>query len=329
MLRSIITVLFMLFYFLSWTQGVMGAEMLKSYEYPYLEIEVWLWREGPSKPYILFDWGDNTGLDTIELYGVHPLDTGIVVDSYYTFHEYDTTGVFILGFQDSFLVPGIKNITNSSTRILSHYDTVSFVTEQALNSSPRFISQPAYFSVRENGTLAHTIYVQDDDLLIDDYVAYWHPYPAEGYSEPLASNGFYVVESLMVWDRPIETGRYALGMNIRETRNDVFQTSTLRSMLIDVSEDFIVSSNEMGIQQLLALYPNPTSANATLEYGGLSGQTHLQITNPQGQLLLQRVLNGTAQLQRKTIDVSTWPAGIYWIELRNAQGQVTKKLVVE
>lgn len=52
-------------------------------------------------------------------------------------------------------------------------------------------------------------------------------------------------------------------------------------------------------------------------------------SNTQDQFMLRKALNGAAQLQRETIDVSTWPAAVYFLELAGEEGKVVRKLVVE
>ena len=71
-----------------------------------------------------------------------------------------------------------------------------------------------------------------------------------------------------------------------------------------------------------SFYPNPVSKNLILE---CPTQTILEITNEQGQLIKSFTTNGNST----NLDVSAFPAGIYFISSKTNNGIKTKKFVKE
>jgi hypothetical protein len=100
--------------------------------------------------------------------------------------------------------------------------------------------------------------------------------------------------------------------------NDVLLTNTVENR----KGCPVTSVETIGIQQHVALFPNPTSGMLTIQTGNQQFAT-LAITNAIGQELLQQSMVRNEQ----TIDVSSLPAGIYYLTLRGNEGTEVRKFV--
>jgi hypothetical protein len=195
------------------------------------------------------------------------------------------------------------------------------------------------YSINENNELRLKMRGYDPDG--DGTVGYWEStwlnfLYGHGEIELLAppdNFSFNPYTGDFIWRNPPGPGRYLLGFDLVGVTADLQNPNNRfsRYLIIELTEeDFMLNTRTRAVAATeLKIHPNPTTTTTTLEYGGLNGEIYLKAINAQGQIMLQKTLNGTAQIQREVIDVSTWPAGVYWIELSNEQGQVTKKLVVE
>lgn len=80
----------------------------------------------------------------------------------------------------------------------------------------------------------------------------------------------------------------------------------------------------------LHLFPNPTSAELTIDIEGFTGDDlSLAIKNAQGatlQMRRQDMQSGHVTLQT---DLSGFSKGIYWVELAGADGIVRRKVIVQ
>jgi hypothetical protein len=79
----------------------------------------------------------------------------------------------------------------------------------------------------------------------------------------------------------------------------------------------------------LRIYPNPTSGNLITEMDGYAGgKMVVTVKNAQGSTLQTRHLElpaGTASFQT---NLSSFPNGIYWLDLSTEKGAVQRKVVV-
>lgn len=88
-----------------------------------------------------------------------------------------------------------------------------------------------------------------------------------------------------------------------------------------------LSSNELTDLKELKLMPNPVSN--TLSVKGLFSKAknlNIEIFNPIGQKVYENKLNSALEL-REDIDMSQLPPGIYYLNLSDGSGQVSKKIV--
>ena len=79
------------------------------------------------------------------------------------------------------------------------------------------------------------------------------------------------------------------------------------------------------ITKLLTTYPNPVKEKFSIKSSFLTGDIHLSIFNIRGQELIERKINS----QNTQIDISTLPAGIYFVRLKNEQTVEVGKIIKE
>jgi hypothetical protein len=344
-------------------QHFLGGEIETRYVYglPPLTAEIFIrvYREGGSEPReeIEFSWGDGTSeiLSRISTLGFPGLSH--LADTYSATHVYDTIGYMELSYLDSFLVSDVVNIPNSGEQYLQLRDTILIydsLTAPLLGGGNTYLvyeglrpASSAYgYDIEENGAFDLSLFFFSTLGLLQPYEGYLVPFYAPGATLPAATDSLVLINAhTMYWDRPVAPGKYGIRFHTRKfwpNENPIYQdengmldevmlVSFSRQVIVNLTEDDIVNTENFNLsgEIPLSIYPNPATATTTLEYGGLNGEIYLKAINAQGQVMLQKTLNSTAQIQREAIDVSTWPAGVYWIELSNEQGQVMKKLVVE
>lgn len=154
----------------------------------------------------------------------------------------------------------------------------------------------------------------------------WYEYPA-----PLEDLQLNAETGSFRWQNPPGPGKYMLGFDLHSLfpNTTVINNMFTGYLVIELTEeDFMISThtNDLVTPELI-IYPNPATGTIQVSYETLNGSGDLSVNNLQGQTIHKAVLPATSTTTE--IDVSTWPSGIYWIELRNEEGQVTKKLVVE
>jgi|GEM_PF-3077122 len=329
-------------------QNVCGAEIEKEYYFANqqkLVVEVQVCREGNSVGTVSFDWGDGE-VEDFALIGSYNAGNGYVIDYYRGNHIYaaGTNEYVELVLRAGQLTDDFVNVNTEENNAFVLRDSVLIFSEDlsplvgyAYNEGPYMeILSPSYYEAEgwyESFIMAQAPFDMDSlSYSLTDF-------PADGYSFPANNEELFMYSNVMYWDRPFLPGKYAVAVKLREVRwttNPFYNqqwtmlsTITKAFTIIVDSASLVTTVPKIGIENIMSVYPNPTTTTTTLEYGGLDGEIHLKAINAQGQVMLQKTLDSTAQIQRETIDVSTWPAGVYWIELSNEAGQVTKKLVVE
>ncbi|NRA49334.1 MAG: T9SS type A sorting domain-containing protein [Phaeodactylibacter sp.] len=333
-------------------QRIYGAEVYKEIFSEQVTIQAWVWRQNGSKPFIMYDWGDGSPLDSIDL--VSDLVLGNLENDTYRLniyrgvHNFDTSGILAMGFRDSFLIGDIVNIENSAEKVLTLYDTVNIFPanpELQSNTSPVYLYKQGHIRKREDGSLVLRMDLESDDFdfLLDIYDAKLAEFPAEGFSFPESTDSLYMAPpngGALIWDRPLGEGRYAVGINDREYRRYInengqidtaFLSTTMRAMVFLVTEDLLVHSYSQSSNELdLSLFPNPATSTLHLQLQrAQSTQGQLQIENLSGQTLYTEALNLSPSLQSWQVDVADWPSGVYVVRLQAGTQQVVRKFVVE
>ncbi|WP_421946971.1 T9SS type A sorting domain-containing protein [Phaeodactylibacter xiamenensis] len=333
-----------------YAQRIYGAEVYKEFWIDNATIEAWVWRQGGSKPLIMYDWGDGSSLDSILLFNSLPLGyyegQNYYLDIYRGMHKYDTTGVYIMGFRDSFLVDDIVNIEESGIRNLELYDTVALYPQStgglAINTTPRFFTQQGNIN-DINGNVVFNIDVESDESFATDlYNGELAPFPAEGYSIPESSDSIYMappVGAAMIWDDPIAPGRYAVGIVVRERRkrdinggvDTFFLSTTMRAMTMLVTEELILSSlpGAQSLPAVVSIYPNPAASMVNIDFAAPGQSVEVAILNLEGKVMRRLEVEGSSAVRTEQIDVADWPSGVYLLRLQTGSEQVVRRFVVE
>ncbi len=80
----------------------------------------------------------------------------------------------------------------------------------------------------------------------------------------------------------------------------------------------------------LFLMPNPTKGLVTMNLNGLNGfETALSITSMQGKYVHREVIEAGQSSVTNQVDLSGFPGGIYFVQVRSQMGTIVQKLVIE
>ncbi|WP_425420406.1 T9SS type A sorting domain-containing protein [Phaeodactylibacter xiamenensis] len=330
-------------------QRIYGAEVYKEIFIDNVKIEAWVWRQGGSKPFILYDWGDGSPLDSIHLENSLPLGffegQNYYLDIYYGGHDFDTAGVYIMGFRDSFLVSDIVNIEDSGNKQLELSDTVALYPQEtgslAANQTPRFFTQQGNINVID-GKVVFNIDLETVDFHVEYFNGELADFPSEGYSVPEASDSIYMappVGAAMIWDDPIAPGRYAVGIVVRERRqrelngvlDTFFMSTTMRAMTMLVTEELILSSlpGAESLPAIVSIYPNPAASMVNIDFAVPGQPVEVTILNLEGRMMRHLQVEGSSAVRTEQIDVADWPSGVYLLRLQAGGRQVVRRFVKE
>ncbi|MFK8058000.1 MAG: T9SS type A sorting domain-containing protein [Saprospiraceae bacterium] len=94
---------------------------------------------------------------------------------------------------------------------------------------------------------------------------------------------------------------------------------------IGATNDGSSSTSEARIAGELNIYPNPTSAQLTVNFDQLEGDSQLQVVSATGQLLHHQRLGKQGQ---ELLDVSGFSAGVYHLSVKHEAGVLTRRFVV-
>jgi hypothetical protein len=104
---------------------------------------------------------------------------------------------------------------------------------------------------------------------------------------------------------------------------DAIGCETTASMSVGVANQ--ISSFEA--EQVFQVYPNPASNSVTIDLTSIAGlQNQIQITSMNGAIIWETANAITSMIQ---IDVTAWPAGIYFLQVNNEAGSFVQQLSVE
>ena len=88
----------------------------------------------------------------------------------------------------------------------------------------------------------------------------------------------------------------------------------------EIGEESITDTDELTTEAVLSVFPNPATSTLQVVAAEMQGQGAIQVWNAQGQMVLSRTnvdMSGTTT----TLDVSTLPAGMYYLQV-TAEGQL-------
>ena len=91
-------------------------------------------------------------------------------------------------------------------------------------------------------------------------------------------------------------------------------------LYFEIGEESITDTDELAAEAVLSVFPNPATSTLQVVAAEMQGQGAIQVWNAQGQMVLSRTnveMSGTTT----TLDVSTLPAGMYYLQV-TAEGQL-------
>jgi gliding motility-associated-like protein len=193
-----------------------------------------------DRPQLTVEWGDNsTSVAT------RPADSMFYLPNYYrknvytTTHTYPGPGVYKIVVQDPNRNYGVRNIPNSVNVVFSIRTILIVNPAMGRNDTPVLLNPP-YDKAAKGHIFIHNPAAYDPD---GDSLSYQLTVctredgkPIENYSFPAASNKFYVdsISGDLVWDTPVDTGKYNVAMEIQEWRNGKKIGIVERDMQIEV-----------------------------------------------------------------------------------------------
>jgi len=86
------------------------------------------------------------------------------------------------------------------------------------------------------------------------------------------------------------------------------------------------SIKEKNISQAISVYPNPSNGRITLTNSGIDGEYQVKIMNAMGQLVQNTNFSG--KYVNHTLDLSSFPNGIYMMEVKTDKQMMNKKIII-
>lgn len=90
------------------------------------------------------------------------------------------------------------------------------------------------------------------------------------------------------------------------------------------------SIKKLDCQNVFSVFPNPiTNGELFLKSEGIEPVKKIEITNVLGQVVYNRPSDEMNETNTKRIDVSVFQKGIYFLNVSNSKGMITKKIIIE
>ena len=302
-------------------QDILGGELIVTETDPsFTTIKVDIYSQGGYRDTMLIDWGDGA-TDTLDFFGSGGALGDVYLTSYIAEHTYPDTGVYVITVKDSFWVDGIVNIPNSGEKSLLLQDTL-VIDSNLLYEGPDIIGTHLGIDYSEDGVLSHNLgvsFMGPIDELIFKQIAV----PVPGYTFPEAPNfmGFEdPTVGIFTWDKPQETGRFAVAFRLYVWYDGRIMSTTTRQMTIQVDSIFSGLTYTTLGGELFSSFPNPANDVVYIDFENpTTASTTLQITNSLGAVVVAYELpTGTSSRQ---LDVGHLPAGVYHVSVAEQPGR--------
>jgi len=185
-------------------------------------------------------WGDNTS-SFVRRNKETVLANDYKYNTYETTHTYPGPGIYNIFMQDPNRNLGINNIPNSVNVIFSIKSTLIIAPEIGKNTSPQLLNFPL-----DRAALGH-IFIHNPAAYDPDgdSISYkitictgQNGIPIADYTFPKSSDTIYVdaISGDLVWNTPIDTGKYNVAIDVEEWRFGVKIGNITRDMQINVYE---------------------------------------------------------------------------------------------
>ena len=154
------------------------------------------------------------------------------------------------------------------------------------------------------------------------------PYPSDSICNDTATLTAINFASSYAWS----TGDTTMSINV--TNPGIYTVTTTdalgcQSTTSDTVVVYCLGVEENDLLNAIDIYPNPSDGNIKLSWNASGTQKmQLSITNDIGAIIYSEnfLMNSSSE---KQIDLSGYPAGIYFVSLQNGNGKIVKKIIVE
>jgi gliding motility-associated-like protein len=242
-MKRTLIILLLTFYFLNLnaTHNRAGEITYKQLSDLTYEFTIWTFTYTLSyadRPELPVDWGDNSTSIASRVEET-PLPNYYKRNVYIINHTFPGPGVYRIVMQDPNRNFGVQNIPNSVNVVFSIYTTLIVNPAMGRDNTPVLLNPP-YDKAAKGHIFIHNPAAFDPD---GDSLSYKLTIctredgrPIEGYTFPKASNKFYVdsISGDLVWDSPVDTGKFNVAMLIQEWRNNKMIGAVERDMQIEV-----------------------------------------------------------------------------------------------
>jgi gliding motility-associated-like protein len=218
--------------------GEITFKLISGYTYEVTVTTFTFTQSAANRSQLSVEWGDNSS-------SVAPLVSRTVLPNYYYHniytakHTFPGPGIYQILMQDPNRNFGIQNIPNSVNVVFSIKTTMVISPEIGNNSTPVLLNFPI------DKAAIHHIFIHNPSAYDPDGDSLSYKLtvctgqdgkPIPNYVLPTFSDSFYVdpVVGDLVWNTPVDTGKYNVAMNIEEWRHGVKIGNIVRDMQIDV-----------------------------------------------------------------------------------------------
>jgi gliding motility-associated-like protein len=191
-----------------------------------------------DRPELTVEWGDNS-TSVARRDSVFSLPNYYRKNVYSTVHTFPGPGIYKIVVQDPNRNYGVKNIPNSVNVVFSVRTILIVNPAMGWDDTPVLLNPP-YDKAAKGHIFIHNPAAYDPD---GDSLSYQLTIctredgkPIEGYTFPPATNKFYVdsISGDLIWDTPVDTGKYNVAMEIQEWRGGRKIGIVERDMQIEV-----------------------------------------------------------------------------------------------
>ena len=286
--------------------------------------------------FLQFDWGDGF-VRNVPLASTSLVIPGLYCQLFIDTHTYATSiqNEFVISIDGISRSNGIKNIQNGNSVEVPFCvsATINISIQSSLNSnhSPVFSSTPVFIGYKNQ------LYYQKLDLFdadgdslvveaaipLSDWNVYVPDYLMPNQYLP-GPNNFYLVDNSLreiIWNSPPTVGVFSVAYTVTEFRNGYLLGSISRDQNIFVLEDTLNSIYFIQKDENIYYATNENAIVTRFEH--MYGEVSYFVASSTGQLLLQN----TITQPNFTIDLSTLPPGLYFLQLTNGSRRAVKRFV--
>ena len=277
------------------------------------------------RPEIVVDWGDGF-IDTV----TGPsflISQDLYLNIYQKNRYYQDTGYYTIRYTVDYWIDGIANFDDSGTQPFVLEADIWLTSDIIFSqNSSIFFSAPADYISQDNGVVTHELVPTDFDL--DSISQKLIPVPAQGYFLPDATDSLVCC---LIWDKPTEPGKYAFGFELEDWRSGKRMSSVQRFITVQVDTVFSQDSEKEYVGRGFVVFQNPTDSDLRIFFSGsfVPGNSYsLSISDEMGKMIYRKSIKLLEFAGGLSIDVSTWPSGLYFITLATGDRVWVEKVVV-